>query len=232
MKTVTKLSDKLTGTDYLSAYRSRMEVNNQYFLDVAKELTGMGFNVYHPKDGLISFIKVEGNERHIYFGFTDVPYRWYLSYDIDYRKGQGSGRTLKEQTDYDNPFTAQDIISNMQPNAPKQVKSNQYLQLFRINQPIIFESGATSHAVNDLILYTDNTRELAELRNEFYSKAVKDNSETLVKDMGILFTMATQNYINTFGYVSSEHIRGIDANGKVEFIRLYMDDFITWVKEN
>lgn len=29
-----------------------------------------------------------------------------------------------------------------------------------------YETGATSHAVNDLILFTDNTRELAELRSD------------------------------------------------------------------
>lgn len=31
-----------------------------------------------------------------------------------------------------------------------------------------FETGATSSAVNELILYTDNTRELAETRDKIY----------------------------------------------------------------
>jgi hypothetical protein len=42
---------------------------------------------------------------------------------------------------------------------------------------ITYETGATSHAVNDLILFTDNTRELAEKRDKAYKKmvAMQDN---------------------------------------------------------
>jgi len=126
------LSSQITGNDYFSAYRSRMEVNNAYFLEVARELTEAGYSVYIPKDGLISFIRVENEDKHLNFGFTDVPYRWYLSYDIDYTKGQGSGRTLVEQFDYDTPFTAYQVIDKMQPNAKQQVKSTQYLKLFTL----------------------------------------------------------------------------------------------------
>lgn len=35
-----------------------------------------------------------------------------------------------------------------------------------------FETGATTHAVNDLILLTDTTRELAELRDTIYKRMV------------------------------------------------------------
>lgn len=122
MTTQNTLSSQITGNDYFSAYRSRMEVNNQYFLDIAKELTENGYKVYVPKDGLISWVRVESEDKHINFGFTDVPYRWYLNYDIDYTKGNGSGRTLKEQHDYDSPFNAYQIIDSLQPNTPQQVK--------------------------------------------------------------------------------------------------------------
>lgn len=37
----------------------------------------------------------------------------------------------------------------------------------------IYETGATSHAVNDLILYTDNTRELAELGMRYIKTLVR-----------------------------------------------------------
>jgi len=130
--TTPTLSSQITGNDYFSAYRSRMEVNNGYFLQVVKELTEAGYKVYIPKDGLISWICVENEDKHLNFGFTDVPYRWYLSYNIDYKLGNGSGRTLKTEFDYDNPFTAADIISNMQPNAPQVVNSRDYLKLFTI----------------------------------------------------------------------------------------------------
>jgi len=61
-----------------------------------------------------------------------VPYRWYLDYNIDYRKGQGSGKTLKTEYDYDSPFTAAQIIENLQPKAPQIVDSIQYLKLFTL----------------------------------------------------------------------------------------------------
>ena len=130
--TTATLSSQITGNDYFSAYRSRMEVNNAYFLEVAKELTEAGYDVYIPKDGLISFICVEKDNKHLYFGFTDVPYRWYLSYNINYKLGNGSGRTLKTEFDYNSPFTAADVISNMQPNAPQIINSTSYLKLFTI----------------------------------------------------------------------------------------------------
>jgi hypothetical protein len=38
---------------------------------------------------------------------------------------------------------------------------------------ITYETGATSHAVNDLILFTDNTRELAEKRDSIYKMATE-----------------------------------------------------------
>lgn len=126
------LSSQIIGNDYFSAYRSRMEVNNRYFLDVARELTEAGCKVYVAKDGLIGWIRVENEDRHINFGFTEVPYRWYLSYDLDPSKGQGSGRTLKTEYEYNSPFTAKDIIQNMQPNPKKQFKTASYMKLFEI----------------------------------------------------------------------------------------------------
>jgi len=83
--TTTKLSDQITGNDYFSCYRSRMQVNDSFFKQIAAELAAMGCEVYASKSGLISYIKVKKDGKHIYFGFTDVPYRWDLSYDIDYR---------------------------------------------------------------------------------------------------------------------------------------------------
>lgn len=44
-----------------------------------------------------------------------------------------------------------------------------------------YETGATSHAVNDLILFTDNTRELAELRDKIYMQGVKPDENDIIK---------------------------------------------------
>lgn len=126
------LSSKVTGKDFFTCYRSRMKVNNDYFLQIAKELTYLGHNVFTNKDGLISWLRVEKDRTHINFGFNDTPYCWYLSYDIDYKQGQGSGRTLKTQSNYDSPFTADDIIASLKIDAPKIVESSKYLKLFTV----------------------------------------------------------------------------------------------------
>lgn len=44
-----------------------------------------------------------------------------------------------------------------------------------------FETGATTHAVNDLILFADNTRELAELRDEIYMQGVNPSDNDIIK---------------------------------------------------
>jgi len=128
----TSLSSQITGNDYFSAHHSRMEVNNQYFTDMAKELTTAGFDVYTQKDGLTSFIHVEDSQNQITFGFAEVPYRWYISCNINYKLGHGTSRTIKERFDYNRPFTIQEIIDNMQPIVPVISKPSSYLKLFTI----------------------------------------------------------------------------------------------------
>lgn len=48
-------------------------------------------------------------------------------------------------------------------------------------ETVKYETGATSHAVNDLILFTDNTRELAELRDKIYQRAFDRNDIVAAK---------------------------------------------------
>lgn len=114
---------------YFEAYRERMQNVNNELLQIADQLTSKGFEVYYAKDGLISFIHVQNADKHIIFGFTDVPYRWYLSYNITPSKEHGSGKTLKEIATTENPFTIGDIIKAMQPNVQTIMSSKQYLNL-------------------------------------------------------------------------------------------------------
>lgn len=130
--TTETLSSKITGHDYLSAHFSRMTVNNNYFLEVAKELTEAGYKVYIPKDGLINFMHIESEDKQITFGYTDVPSTWYLSCDINYKLGHGSSRTIEQCFDYNSPFTASQIISKMQPKQPTITKAETYLKLFTL----------------------------------------------------------------------------------------------------
>jgi hypothetical protein len=102
---------------------------------------------------------------------------------------------------------------------------------------VIYESGATSHAVNDLILFTDNTRELAELRDSIYTKMWQFDLMSEAKEWSSdLFTKllnkARAMYANTLGGNNSTHIINMTDAEKEEFRRLYLIDFPTWKQEH
>jgi hypothetical protein len=102
-----------------------------------------------------------------------------------------------------------------------------------MNQETKFETGATSHAVNDLVLFTDNTRELAQLRDNIYFTHQKlDNKTVKPEDFSHLFTSAMQGYIKEFGRMNSKHISAITREEKREFCELYAKDFEDWKKEH
>jgi hypothetical protein len=102
---------------------------------------------------------------------------------------------------------------------------------------VIFETGATSHAVNDLILFTDNTRELAELRDGIYTMMWQfdlmgnpttwDNSR-----FDKLLNKARALYANTFGGDDSIHVINMKTEAKDEYKQLYMKDFENWKSEH
>jgi len=74
----------------------------------------------------------------------------------------------------------------------------------------LYETGATNHAVNDLILFTDNTRELAESRDSIYqmwldfgSSGTTPHYERFIR----LFNKAKQRYISEFpNFEDHKHI--------------------------
>lgn len=97
-----------------------------------------------------------------------------------------------------------------------------------------FETGATSHAVNDLILFTDNTSELAGIRDRIYSNAFNDNldDKTLVLTFEQLFNAAKNTYCKQFPADSCKHIRAIDMPGILEFSQLFANDFQNWLADH
>lgn len=103
----------------------------------------------------------------------------------------------------------------------------------------IYETGATSHAVNDLILFTDNTRQTAELRDSIYSYMRQadilepnnkewDSIYTFIK----LFESARKHYINEHQNTGSGHIIRMSSKEINEYCNLYMSDFENWKIDN
>lgn len=97
-----------------------------------------------------------------------------------------------------------------------------------------FETGATSHAVNDLILYTDNTRSLAEERDRIY-KIFADEGETpKIQDISQLYRKAKNEYLKEFPSPNYKnlHIRQMTGKEIEEYCNLYIADFPTWKEEH
>jgi hypothetical protein len=92
-----------------------------------------------------------------------------------------------------------------------------------------YETGATSHAVNDLILYTDNTRVLAEQRDRIYKAYEQDSS--LERMFATLLFAAIQMYRKEFPDNHS-HITGMSLKEKDEYCRLYAEGYNNWKNEN
>lgn len=102
-----------------------------------------------------------------------------------------------------------------------------------------YETGATSHAVNHLILFTDNTRRTAERRDEIYKKYINPSIKLTnwYKSMQaefekVLCPYAMHQYWVEFGETSSKHIANIGGEGQKEFAELYAKDFENWKSEH
>lgn len=103
-----------------------------------------------------------------------------------------------------------------------------------MNNTTKFETGATSHAVNDLILFTDNTRELAEKRDSIYQTMVDFKMEPRPDKFKSLFKSAIISYARELGDDNSRHIMSIRMDGPQynEFCQLYVNDFENWKSEH
>jgi hypothetical protein len=98
---------------------------------------------------------------------------------------------------------------------------------------VLYETGATSHAVNDLILFTDNTRELAELRDNIYKEwadgvpfipSITDKTKSRFDK---LFYAAADRYRKEFP-TSHNHIITMTISEMEEFTILFAAEFTTW----
>lgn len=94
-----------------------------------------------------------------------------------------------------------------------------------------FETGATSHAVNDLILYTDNTRALAASRDIVYNKAKNGHKIPTVSEFLPLAVEAADAYKKEFPNDHS-HISSMDGEQVKEFCSLYVADYSNWLEDH
>lgn len=116
--------------DYFEAYHERKKCVNDILLSFAKKFTEKGFEVFHSKSGLISFIHIRDEKNHIVLGFDELPYRWYLRYDIEPSMELGSCKTLEETFDL-SEFSFEKIINSMKSNPKNKIsKPDWYLKKY------------------------------------------------------------------------------------------------------
>lgn len=104
-------------------------------------------------------------------------------------------------------------------------------------EPVIFETGATKHYINSLILYTDNTRSLVELRDEIYESNRNESVLTPII-FESLCDAARYQFLRENGYESVE-AKPIDkmrykkySSDVMEFCQIYANRFDNWKLEH
>jgi hypothetical protein len=98
-----------------------------------------------------------------------------------------------------------------------------------------YETGATSHAVNDLILFTDTTQSLAKKRDSIYEMYItayqaryKGNVSWV--EFQPLFVKAVNQYRSEIN--SGSHVGKIKQKGMEEYCTIYANRFNNWKSEH
>jgi hypothetical protein len=97
-----------------------------------------------------------------------------------------------------------------------------------------FETGAKTHAVNDLILFTDTTEKLCLIRDSIFKDWFDHgtyNENPPKYRFSVLFQAAKAQYIKEFP-TSSSHIKNMTQNEIADFYGLYELDYEEWKEEN
>jgi len=102
----------IVDSTFFDAWQKRMEGVDAAIRRIAAELKERGCEVYTHQDGLLKFIKIVKDGKHVLMGFTDVPYQWYLSYTFP-RSIKGNSRQIKARYDPNDPFTADEIMEHV-----------------------------------------------------------------------------------------------------------------------
>lgn len=109
-------------------------------------------------------------------------------------------------------------------------KINKVLKpITRPTMKTIFETGTNSHAVNELILFTDNTRNLAELRDHIYTQH-KNKKQRVIPQfnltplqydlLNILFYKASNQYVKKIPD-NAEMIQEMSVKEQQEYVDIY-----------
>lgn len=97
---------------------------------------------------------------------------------------------------------------------------------------ITYETGATSPAVNDLILFTDTTKELAELRDEIYQLWIDKKYLMDAWAFVELLKTAIRLYVKEIGEEDSIDIKYMGNKERLQYRTIYAKRFENWKQEH
>lgn len=89
-----------------------------------------------------------------------------------------------------------------------------------------FETGALTSEINDLVLYTDTTKVLAEFRDYLF-KITSVRGQQLPSSFMSLFKRARNRYINEF-----DDTEVLSISQAQDYCNVYFARFLSWKKEN
>ena len=97
------------------------------------------------------------------------------------------------------------------------------------NQPVVFETGATTAVVNELVLYTNQTAALAERRDWIFETHHEAESgiEALEEALKDLYYAAVTRYKREFPN-GHDHLKHLMASHMWEYLSIYAADFEKW----
>ena len=93
-------------SDYFEAYKARITRNDKLLHKYAEKLKSLGYKVYRGNsDGFLKWIRVRKADdptKETFFGFAEVPYRWYRNCSV-----RGPFNYDHESQE---PFTIEDLV--------------------------------------------------------------------------------------------------------------------------
>lgn len=95
--------------------------------------------------------------------------------------------------------------------------------------PERYETGATTHAVNELILFTDNTPKCVAKRDELFKRILDNKWEPLPIHFIPLLEVAQAQY---YWEIKDSDKAPFTTAEEREYCALYVTDFYIWKKEN
>lgn len=168
-----------------------------------------------------AFIDKEKNEKVPY------TYRTKILFGQEVVLKEDMNRTPKEKLVVGDWELAKRVEAVLNKNAKKPAKGSGNKKL---NGGSDFETGATSHEVNELILHADNDARLAGERDGIYQMAVNGNwnNARLHQQFKRIFSYMTETSYNK--EVPSEKIQ-LNEEQRNEFAQLYTDGFTNWKRD-